>query len=488
MNHLETLSKDELLVLLADLLKINAEQQERIAQLEAEAARRRSGSPPSPPAVGSARAVPAFVKSNRPAKEKRPRKPRKHSFARHREKPTHVIEHFPEQCRCGRRLTGGWVHQSRQIIDIPVSPVEVVEHRLMACRCGVCGRRTVAHPDLSSLALGKSRFGVRVMSLIGYLDTACRMPVRTIQQFLQSVYRLRISIGEIIQVLHRMASEGRPSYNRLLSAIRHSGVVHADETGGREAGRNGYVWSLCTPSLRFYHRDASRGAAVIQKLLGYAPEEFTARSGRGVIEAREKQRKEPAEQEFRGVLVSDFYGGYRWYGATGGWHQCCLVHLDRDLDALKAEHPHSPGVCQWVDAAIDLIERAKAQSKEEAGKPPSVRRKLRQAFEREALELARPYCRSDLPQSVLAERIAKHRGELFVFVEHPDVPPDNNAAERAIRPYVVLRKVSGGTRSKPGSDTQMILLSLFGTWSLRGIDLLAACQSLLAGKPLPATT
>src|SRR5205085_7598225 len=110
-------------------------------------------------------------------------------------------------------------------------------------------------------------------------------------------------------------------------------------------------------------------------------------------------------------------------------------------------------------------------------------RRLRQAFEKEALELVRPYCRSALPQRVLAERIFKHRGELFVFVQYPDVPPDNNAAERAIRPHVVLRKVSGGTRSKQGSDTQAILLSLFGTWALRGLDLLSTCRHMLVERP-----
>ena len=77
----------------------------------------------------------------------------------------------------------------------------------------------------------------------------------------------------------------------------------------------------------------------------------------------------------------------------------------------------------------------------------------------------------------------KHRGNLFVFVQHPDVPSDNNAAERAIRPFVVLRKVSGGTRSKLGSDTQAILLSLFGTWALRGLDTLTACRKMLTQRP-----
>ena len=46
-------------------------------------------------------------------------------------------------------------------------------------------------------------------------------------------------------------------------------------------------------------------------------------------------------------------------------------------------------------------------------------------------------------------------GELFVFVAHPQVPPDNNAAERSVRPVVISRKISGGTRSERGTETKV---------------------------------
>lgn len=484
MSDSKALSRDELLVLVQDLLLINEEQQERIRHLEAEIARLRGGSPPA----ATPSEPPAFVKPNREAKEeaKKPRKRRLYGFGRLREEPTQIVEHAPEQCsRCGRRLSGGWLHESRQIIDIPERPVEVVEHRFLACRCGVCGQRTIARPDLSAEAVGKSRLGVRVMSLVAYLDTVCRMPVRTIQQYLASVYGLRISVGEIVSVLGTVGRTGKPFYEGLLSEARRSGVLHADETGAREDGRNGYLWSLSTSSVRYYHRDPSRGAAVIQRLLGYDPKVFAARSARGVREAVEAGQT-PLEGRFAGVLVSDFYAAYSWYSQSGRWHQRCLVHLDRDMDALKAEHAEDKSVGVWVERVLDLIERAKTSARMYAEARPAKRRALREAFQKEAVGLVRPYCRSALPQSVLAQRIYKHRGELFVFVEHPDVPADNNAAERAIRPHVVLRKVSGGTRSKNGSDTQAILLSLFGTWALRGLDGLTACRNLLTGQPVNA--
>ena len=80
---------------------------------------------------------------------------------------------------------------------------------------------------------------------------------------------------------------------------------------------------------------------------------------------------------------------------------------------------------------------------------------------------------AEAPQRVLAERMDKHLGELFVFVEEPDVPATNNAAERSLRHLVTGRKISGGTRSAAGTATKMTLASLFGTWRAQGLDPLA---------------
>ena len=77
-----------------------------------------------------------------------------------------------------------------------------------------------------------------------------------------------------------------------------------------------------------------------------------------------------------------------------------------------------------------------------------------------------------------------HIKELFVFVAEPEAPPDNNAAERSLRPLVVSRKISGGTRSEPGTDTKMTLASIFGTWRAQGLNPLTACRQLLASPQL----
>ena len=70
----------------------------------------------------------------------------------------------------------------------------------------------------------------------------------------------------------------------------------------------------------------------------------------------------------------------------------------------------------------------------------------------------------------LAKRLLKHSDQLFTFLDYPDVPYDNNLAERMIRPAVILRKNSQSNRSEKGAATQAVLMSIYRTLKLRGHD------------------
>lgn len=87
---------------------------------------------------------------------------------------------------------------------------------------------------------------------------------------------------------------------------------------------------------------------------------------------------------------------------------------------------------------------------------------------------------------MLGRRVATYLPERFTFVADPRVPSTNTAAERSVRPVVVQRTISGGTRSAQGTDTFTTLATLFGTWRARGLDPLIACQKLLLDQaPAP---
>lgn len=400
----------------------------------------------------SKRSAPEWAKPNRAerrAAERAQRKKRTQSFSRKRDIPTREVRHALQKCPdCGRTLSGGWIVSKRQTIEIPQTPIEITDHVLIARKCGVCGKVHIPKLGTADGVIGKQRVGPRLMSLIATLAIAKRMPQRAIQKLLEGLYGVHISLGEITQILHKVAAFAGDTVRRILRQIRGSPHAHSDETGWREDGVNGYLWSLSTDESRYFHFDRSRAGAVPKELLGLC---------------------------FGGVLVCDFYGGYNFYD---GPIQRCWVHLVRDLKKLVESYPDNETLRAWVESVNSLYKIAKKIARRTFTE--DVRVKCRQQLEAKLLSIAMPYVKNEsAPQRVLAERIEKHLGELFTFVQYPGCPPDNNAAERAIRPAVIARKISGGTRSHNGSRTRTTLMSVFGTWALQGNNLLAACTNMI---------
>lgn len=439
-------SREELALRVLELEQTVTALTGRIADLEKENEALRSQLP------GAGNALPPFVKPSRKQRreeERQVRKRRKKSFARRREVPTEEIAHCLDVCPdCGHKLSGGWEHRRHQVIEIPDTPIRIIDHILIARRCGYCGKIHIPKLTIGDGVIGKHRVGIRLMSLVTTLSVASRIPQRIIQEMMHGLYGVHISVGEISEIPVRVAACGEGEADRLLEEIRGSPVVNGDETGWREDGVNGYLWSFSTPSARYFRRDQSRGSKVAEDIL---------------------------TQKFEGVLVSDFYSGYNWYA---GPKQRCWVHYKRDLKELREKYASDPGVTRWVDSILSVYKAAKKASKREYSE--KERHQIAGLFEDKLLSLAEPYLKKkEASQNTLAKRIEQFNGEMFTFVRHPGVPSGNNAAERAIRPAVTARKISGGTRSKKGSETKSVLMTLFGTWVLRKLAPLDACAKML---------
>ena len=380
---------------------------------------------------------PAARRKRAAGEEKKPRRKRRHGFARPRIEPTAQVTHAPEFCpECHTTLSGGWVQRTREVIELPAAPAQVTEHVFIARTCPLCRKRRLPQDPLKGLVAGRQRLGANLVSLIVTLREEGRLPVRIIQWYLRTFHQLKLSVGAIVRAVHQVARQVGPEVGEVLERIRSSPVVHADETGWRENGRNGYVWTFSTPAERFFLR-RGRSKEVVDEVLG---------------------------ESFGGILVSDFYASYDHYP---GLKQRCWAHLLRDIHKLKVLYPEDGGLTQWALG----VQRLYAKGREWAaagGRPPS-RGQL--ALEDRLLALSRPFLEDPLAvQAKLCRRIERHIKELFVFVSHPETPSDNNAAERSLRHLVVSRKISGGTRSEQGSDSKMILASLFGTWRAKGLN------------------
>ena len=419
----------------------------RIAELEQR--------PPQPP---------AGVKPNTAKRERKPRRRRaaEHNRARRLDPtPTRIEQHALDRCPdCGQRLRGGTLARRRQVIELPEpQPVEVVEHQVIKRWCAWCQRWHAPQLDLHGHVLGQGRIGVRIASLIAYLRTTLRLPIRRIRTYLATIHGLTLSTGEISALLHQVRRAAQPALDALKAEARASPILHADETGWREAGQNGFVWTLSTAgadAVRYYEYDESRAGAVASRLIG---------------------------TDYQGHLVTDFYAGYNH---LAGPHQRCWVHLLRDLHALKERHGQDVRVRQWA-VQVEAVYRLARLRLQQA---PALTDAQRQAFYGRLVErvqdLGRQYAQvKGHACQALAKRLLRHQDELFQFVLVDALPADNNAAERSVRPVVVMRKISGGTQSPEGSKTRLGLASLFETWQARGLNPFEACLKLLRQTHLP---
>lgn len=408
---------------------------------------------------------PRFVKANAKKSKAQANKPRKkreakHNHARRRASPTQITEHRLLDCPdCHLRLGGISLARVREVIDVPPMPrVEVSEHRIYKGWCSRCQRWYEAPVDFSDQVLGQGRIGVRLASSIAYLRTVMRLPLRQLQAALRDLHGFEVSVGELVELLHRLKQSVQPVLERLKAAIRASPAVQADETGWREDGQNGYIWSVCTPTIRYYEYHHSRAGEVVKQVIG---------------------------DNFQGVLGSDFYGGYNIHQ---GLHQRCWVHFLRDVHDLREEFPQDEDLWQWAKAVKSLYEEAVAWVEQGVDPTWSPRHQQQRcaaqqhAFEQQLWALCQPYVRTSRPQHTLCERVERFLPELFVFVAIPGVPAHNNLAERSVRPLVIARKISGGSRSPKGSQTRMGLASLFGTWMAQGLNPFRQCLALLSTK------
>ena len=162
------------------------------------------------------------------------------------------------------------------------------------------------------------------------------------------------------------------------------------------------------------------------------------------------------------------------------------MHLLRDLHELKENHSEQESVIEWAQAVRQLYDEA--QKFVRATSPPSPRERVIQycSWLERLQKLGQKYARSaDHPCGTLAKRLLRHQDEMFQFVLHPEVSANNNLAERSLRPHVIARKISGGTRSDAGTATRMALASLVSTWLARGLNPYDECLSLLRHVPVP---
>jgi transposase len=321
--------------------------------------------------------------------------------------------------------------------------------------------RAAEQPPAADLPHGQ--LGLNALALAALLRVFYRLPLRQISQLFAHLTELSISPGGLSKQIQRLGRWLAEDQKQIQRALRLSAVVNADETIWRTNGHNDYLWTLTNDRYTLYHVDRSRGGQVIRRLLG---------KGFG----RQGQ-----------TLISDFYGVYDQFD---GPQQKCLAHLLRELHETVARRPELQrqeffrGCKQLLQAMLKL----KAQ--QEHAPPQAYLAQVKRLEDR--LQRLGQKAWNDADADRLAARLRKYHGKLTTFLHDPAVEPTNNAGERAIRPAVVMRKITGGSRSPRGAKAWAILASVIRTAFQQQRDLLETLKTLIrahwSGQSLPLLT
>ena len=347
---------------------------------------------------------------------------------------------------------------ARLVEDLVPATVTVTRYRTRSGWCPHCHRRVESrHPQQPPAAnVPHAQVGLNALATAAVLRLENRLPLRQVTRLLADLPGLRLSAGGVAKQLQRLSGWLIGEWEQLKRRLRAASTVHADETTWRTAGRNDWLWTLCDPHHVLYHVDPSRGGKVIRQLLGKA---------------------------FGGTLVSDFYSAYNTVNCK---RQKCLTHLLRELRETAARSPPFAAGrfyrrCKRL--TCDLLDLKKRWEQLDDRAYAAAANRL----EKRLADLAAAH-RDDPDVDVrrLAERLSRHREQLTAFLWDRGVDGTNNAAERALRPLVVARKVSGGSRSQAGAKATAVIASVLRTARQQGKDVLETLKQLLvnhwAGK------
>lgn len=425
---------------------------------EARVAAGRSVGPATPSGM-----IPVYEKPATSGRRQRPGAKPGHPGARRRgpERIDRRVTHRLACCpRCGGRLRRTDRTRTRWTEDIPDHPSSLVtEHTIHRDWCPGCRQQVEPRvPD----ALPGATLGHRTLVFSAWLHYGLGNTLSQIVEVFNHYLQLKLTKGGLVAMWQRLAEVLRPWYDQMQREALASAVLHVDETGWRESGKTRWLWCFGNATVTYYMIDKKRGSPALRKFF---------------------------QQEFAGTLVSDFWGAYN--SVVCGARQTCLVHLLRDLEHVEQYQRPGPAWAAFAKKLRRLVRDAIRLSGWRQRDSAAFTSRRDRLHARLTKLIETPW--NDSQARRLVKRLRRHRSDLFTFLDHPEVPFDNNHAERAIRPAVIIRKNSYCNRSQRGADTQAVLMSIYRTLKQRGHDPLDTIAHALAAwvttnqlPPLPS--
>ncbi|PHD52016.1 transposase [Bacillus toyonensis] len=373
--------------------------------------------------------------------------------------PDHTITYSPMQCICCNTslhhepVKG---YRIRQVYDLPPIQIEVAEHKVEQKECPHC--QSIQESQFPFTVSRPVQYGPNIKRLIPYLTHYQCLSLKRTKEFFQDCFGHSISEGTLVNHAHSFSSALQPFLQEVKEKILQSPVVHFDETGMRVENKTQWLHTASTPEVTLQHIHQKRG----------------------------KESMDAGEilPSFSGIAMHDGWKPYDVY--TDCRHVLCNAHLLRDLQGII------DSTCQkWAQQMQEFLTQALTLKKQYKGILPKTEQqnlfvvyqsilKKQPAF---STELKKKGKRT--PAQNLWNRFVKYADRILAFLEHPDIPFDNNQAERDIRMTKVKQKVSGTFRSKKGAEFFCQIRSFMSTMKKQKHSVLQAIGQVIETGTVP---
>jgi hypothetical protein len=279
--------------------------------------------------------------------------------------------------------------------------------------------------------------GPGLMALIVCLALRMRLSRARIREWLGTWLGITLATGTLNQCVHEAAHAVLPVEEQLIDEVNRAELLHGDETAWKEAGKRLWLWVFTSTAVTFY-LIGYRTRELLDNLLGEA---------------------------FAGWLMSDGYQAYRAYRKR----LRCWAHLVRKARGLEESLVQSSQ--RFGKQTLELLHLLmKAVYEAREGPDEDLKAKHQRQLDAFRACCERYQDAEHEKTRQLAREFLNDWEAIFAVLSHPQLPLTNNPAEGALRHWVILRKLSFGTRSEQGSRALALLASVIDTCRQRGVS------------------
>jgi transposase len=337
------------------------------------------------------------------------------------------------------RKPGGQPGHEGNTLEMTETPDEIIEHH--SCFCPECGK------DVSELPV---KYGKSIETLIGYLSVRQYLPFKRLQEIMNDIFKVQISEGGLHLLMNRLASKGADAYEMIRQKVLQSQVIGTDETGVKINGKNHWFWTWQNNRATFIAPSTNRGTTtIIENMSGISGE---------------------------AVLVHDCWKAH--FQTPVKTHQLCTAHLERETKYLEERYKVA-----WPVRFRAMLREAHKLKKQftpvDFYSPNHLCSLLEKELDNLLSETLDPKHKELI---AFQKRITKYRDYVFTFLYHPNVSPDNNGSERAIRNVKVKQKISGQFKIFGAAENFAILRSIIDTAIKNNQNVVEALSVIAAYK------